>query len=35
MSITQRDFNTIIKEDKVFADLINPLELARIIHKHR
>lgn len=27
MSITQRDFNTIIKEDKVFSDLINPLEL--------
>ncbi|HET8810816.1 MAG TPA: hypothetical protein VFM65_11205 [Flavobacteriaceae bacterium] len=28
MSITQSDFNTIIKEEKVFSDLINPLELS-------
>ena len=28
MSITQSDFNTIIKEEKVFSDLISPLTLS-------
>jgi hypothetical protein len=28
MSITQSDFNNIIKEEKIFSDLINPLELS-------
>lgn len=27
MSITQTDFETIIKEEKIFSDLINPLQL--------
>tara|TARA_R110002124_G_scaffold56746_2_gene159775 strand:- start:146 stop:583 length:438 start_codon:yes stop_codon:yes gene_type:complete len=28
MSITQSDFNNIIKEEKIFSDLIHPLELS-------